>query len=1135
MSYIGNNPSVKTVTFKGFPDFATADASPKRKGRFLYVEDEDEFYFDDGTTLIAGYRLTQLGTGFLSGGEFTIVDPTGVIEVAEGNGQHVDLSDPSNPTLTQVEWSTQNVTITNVGTTDVTYVGVDVNGNIVQQSTKYSPADLRDKIYLGLINHIGGTINSATDINVPLASVTNSLADLANAIGVLKVKGNKVAAVNPDSGLTSTDLSIFISSGNMFKFGANGDPLNPHLTSQGQLEPATFIPVYLDASGAVVAEAPTTQINVAQYNNEGTLATVAGSRWSVKQVFRAPVTEEVYVAYGTVSYGNFNQAIQRYAELEESFSPEGIDELSLIGTIIARGGATNFATDNNVFFIDVGRFGGSTALSNIDVDDIIVDTKANIDSLTLIAGKIYYATDEEKYYGSNGTDLIDLGGEGIIKDTKANLDALTKEAGDLFYATDENIYYGYGSDGEVAQVQTFTIGSANSGAYDVTFEGDTANILFNDSVSDIENKLNALTSITNAGGILVAGTPQSYTVTFVDVGTRSEITISNNTLGNAGSGGFDFTNYASTQGVNNTVEDGEYTIETTTFRIANSYTDGSGIEADDLAFLNSGGSKFVMHANKEGGINDILVGTSSGLQISDLNITGSTTFPSSFYGAISFKIEDGINSNINLTFNRQGVTTDLRLVVCSIDENGAEISRDNILYNTDGSNSFSVSAAVDPQAKFIRIDREYNSVFDLVIASFTNYSYTYSSSTTAEEVITVVGDSLGYIDLSTRDVIADTKANIDSMTLEAGKIYYATDEEKYYGSNGTDLIDLGSEGEGEVGGLPRPLIAEDFSDEDNLGFTVPAGFTVARETLIPLELEIERTVRISKSIGDFQDDFLAYPFQVAKANQGIEVSIEFDYTIGSGAGSAIDGEIEVRLRDGTNSVYLPIQQLDIIRNAGGGPNNRKRYRATARIPQDMETGSLQIYQTSNRLDEWDLVMANLRVGRKPRENTFKRLAVDFQPSVSAGAPLSSVVGELKAYTFDDVSEQVIAACVRVPQDYLQGEPLYIRGLKAQAANDADPKTVLIKARFYSNSSAPLQSYSSSIGIEGVVSETTVGASNDDMFDLNDIQLLDDPAPSSTINAGDLLVIFIYRDAVNETDSASEVSIIKDSIYLEYGV
>ena len=40
----------------------------------------------------------------------------------------------------------------------------------------------------------------------------------------------------------------------------------------------------------------------------------------------------------------------------------------------------------------------------------------------------------------------------------------------------------------------------------------------------------------------------------------------------------------------------------------------------------------------------------------------------------------------------------------------------------------------------------------------------------------------------------DTKTNLDALTRKEGTILYATDEQRYYGDNGTELSSLGSGG-----------------------------------------------------------------------------------------------------------------------------------------------------------------------------------------------------------------------------------------------------------------------------------------------------------------------------------------------------
>jgi hypothetical protein len=66
---------------------------------------------------------------------------------------------------------------------------------------------------------------------------------------------------------------------------------------------------------------------------------------------------------------------------------------------------------------------------------------------------------------------------------------------------------------------------ATGGTFSLDFDGDdTAAILYNDTAANIETALNALTSITSAGGVTVTGDASGpWTVTFTSVGARSSI------------------------------------------------------------------------------------------------------------------------------------------------------------------------------------------------------------------------------------------------------------------------------------------------------------------------------------------------------------------------------------------------------------------------------------------------------------------------------------------------------------------------------------------------------------------------------------------------------------------------------------
>ena len=51
MSYIGNNPKVRSITCDGFATLADANASTKRQGRLVFIQASNKYFIDDGVAL----------------------------------------------------------------------------------------------------------------------------------------------------------------------------------------------------------------------------------------------------------------------------------------------------------------------------------------------------------------------------------------------------------------------------------------------------------------------------------------------------------------------------------------------------------------------------------------------------------------------------------------------------------------------------------------------------------------------------------------------------------------------------------------------------------------------------------------------------------------------------------------------------------------------------------------------------------------------------------------------------------------------------------------------------------------------------------------------------------------------------
>ena len=385
MSYIGNKPSVQEITIKGYPDFASADATPKQAGRLVYVIDENIFYKDNGTDLL-DVDGQSLGTGIVSGGTLSYTGPGDDINISEGRGKVLDASSPDRPVSIEVTWPNSVLTINNVATDSATYVGVDDQGNFFQKNTAFTEQDLRTYVYLGLVNHRAAVITTVEPIVNPLNFPANNIQDLAKAIGNLTISGNIVSGGNGD-------LSINKSTGVIFKYGANFhiNVLEPSLLNVPQLISPSVIEYYDDGAGGLAALPESNQLDPTVFDNgSGTPAAVTNG-WSVKRVFLAPTQNRLVLSLGRVRYGNVNQAIQRYLS-ESQLTPPGIEELSLLGYIVVRGNATDLDGTNNVRFIQSGKFGSVSNSSALQIKPEIistaVDATAEYNSTVIVEGAV---------------------------------------------------------------------------------------------------------------------------------------------------------------------------------------------------------------------------------------------------------------------------------------------------------------------------------------------------------------------------------------------------------------------------------------------------------------------------------------------------------------------------------------------------------------------------------------------------------------------------------------------------------------------------------------------------------------------------------------------------------------------------
>ena len=225
-------------------------------------------------------------TGLTIGGELSVngADPA-KFDIADGRGIIVDsYNDPESPVIAHVKWSGITAqTVTNLATQARTFVSIDSDGAIVQQSAEWIPEERRNLILLGVLAHGNNTSISATPMTPHTSfSRTSQAFDFIEAIGPINVTGNVFSA-------NGANLQINKSAGESFRLGDNYtvSKQNPSIVVNASQTIVSFQYRYQDGSGGITEDAAVTLIDPTLYDDgSGTLAAVAGSdKWQVQRIW----------------------------------------------------------------------------------------------------------------------------------------------------------------------------------------------------------------------------------------------------------------------------------------------------------------------------------------------------------------------------------------------------------------------------------------------------------------------------------------------------------------------------------------------------------------------------------------------------------------------------------------------------------------------------------------------------------------------------------------------------------------------------------------------------------------------------------------------------------------------------------
>lgn len=311
-----------------------------------------------------------LSTGLLNGGLLTTTNGTTTFNISAGDGIVVQFnasttSDPY-PTVRKVAWPlSSSIPLYYSGSAQITYVGIDINGQVVQRTSPFTGTDYQDYISIGRVLHQTNAVTNGTITSPVVAYGQNTwTGDFQRAFGPLKISGHTLAA----SG-SGTTLAITKSAGDSFVEGKNydSDPDSPNLvlgSVEGAQLTSKIFRIYSNTSGTPTiltnGGSGFTDIDPGNYNpgNLGVTSSVGSGKFTIQRVYWFPnsVTKAFFVYYGTTEYATIDVA---QSSIPTDFFVEGQNTAGaaiLVAYLIVAYNATNLNNTAQARIVQAGLF-----------------------------------------------------------------------------------------------------------------------------------------------------------------------------------------------------------------------------------------------------------------------------------------------------------------------------------------------------------------------------------------------------------------------------------------------------------------------------------------------------------------------------------------------------------------------------------------------------------------------------------------------------------------------------------------------------------------------------------------------------------------------------------------------------------
>lgn len=349
--------------------------------------------------LTEGGKSSPNATGLLSGGVLSIngTDPT-QLDIQAGEGLIVDNFTTNDTVQTVVSWNDQTISLPNLNTSPITYVAIDINGNVYLQNIDFTREDIRDYIILGAAVHQSLLqIDFVVTDPVYLKAIRTTLNDLVVSIGgYINISGNEF--------LPNTGLTLKKEAGKIFGDSVNysNSKKSPNVIDSPAIPSVTFTLVKSDAIVAPsLTDVPT---DLYEPDGLGILEAIPTDYFVIHRVCFNPIGNIVAIQYGQKAYDSLKKALDSYDKTEYNLYP-ALDDTFCSTYIAVRQGITEFGTMLNYKFIQTGAFG--------DLNRTTIDCYSSFAEGIEILNGMSYQRQDITYIEDSGNLYVEVEREGM--------------------------------------------------------------------------------------------------------------------------------------------------------------------------------------------------------------------------------------------------------------------------------------------------------------------------------------------------------------------------------------------------------------------------------------------------------------------------------------------------------------------------------------------------------------------------------------------------------------------------------------------------------------------------------------------------------------------------------------------------